>query len=342
MKETIKVAVIHCNDERLPETGHPGGKDLGNVDPLEFVNGNVAKTLAFLHEAGKNYADLACTHESCTGSGLFAGDLDHPDIFRSLVEEIPGPTSRKLGEIAKQYGMYIAANYYEKSGNRIYNTSILIGRNGEVAGKYRKVHLADGERWYAAAGDEIPVFETDLGRIGFAICYDIIFPELCRIVAMKGADIIIHQTQGWGVGRKADGAGGEGFMRTRAAENSVYLIVAKNIQPGDSGKSCIIDNYGNILAESPHDGERVVFAEFRPEYDMSDKYDMDNFYAGVSSVRARQLLARRPALYSELISGNPPALDRYEGMELQSPESVKEKIRLFRDIGDEEKAKYHW
>jgi predicted amidohydrolase len=342
MKDLIKVASIHSNDERLPDIENPNGSDSSLIDPWEFVNGNVEKIITFLHEAGRNNADLACTHESITGSGLFTGDLDHPGIFKSLVEEIPGPTSKKLGEVAKQYGMYIAANYYEKFDDKIYNTSVLIDRNGEITGKYRKVHLADGERWYATPGDEIPVFETDIGRIGFAICYDVIFPELSRIAAVKGADIIIHQTQGWGAGRRAGRAVGEGFMMTRAAENSVYWIVSKNIQPGDGGKSCIIDNYGIILAESADDNECVVFAEFKPNYDMFDKYDFDNFYAGVSSVRARQLLARRPSAYSELTNGNPTVLDRFNGMEFQTPEKVKEKIMWLREIDSGEKAKYHW
>jgi|WetSurMetagenome_2_1015567.scaffolds.fasta_scaffold113624_2 N-carbamoylputrescine amidase len=335
--DRIKVSVVHSDDERLPEVGPQG-----RVDPYEFVDGNVSKMLAFLNEAGRNHADLACTHECFTGSGLFASDLDHPELFISLVEEIPGPTSQKLGEVAKQYGMYIAANTYEKSGDTIFNTSVLIDRSGEIVGKYRKMHLADGERWYTTPGDEVPVFETELGTIAFATCYDIIFPEFCRIAALKGADILIHQTQGWGIGRRSGAIGGESMLRTRAAENSVYLLVSKNIQQGDGGKSCVIDNYGNLLAESPIEAECIVYAEFKPDPDMIDKYHFDNFYAGVPGTRARQLLARRPALYRDLVSENPPLLDRFPGMKLLTSDAVQEKLRLWAGLSDEEKEKYHW
>jgi N-carbamoylputrescine amidase len=335
--ESIKVAVVHSEDEKFPEM-----EPQDRINAIEFVDGNISKMLAFLREAGKNHADLACTHECFTGAGLFASDLDHPEIFLSLIEEIPGPTSHKLGEIAKQYGMYIAANYYEKSRERIFNTSVLIDRGGEIAGKYRKMHLADGERWYTTPGDEVPVFETDLGTIAFATCYDIIFPELCRIAAVKGADIIIHQTQGWGIGRRSGSIGGESMLRTRAAENSVYLVVSKNIQVGDGGKSCIIDNYGNLLAGSPDDVECIVYAEFKPDPDMIDEYHLDNFYAGVPSTRARQLLARRPELYTDLTNVNAPLLNRFPGMNLITSAAVQEKIRLWPGISPEEKEKYHW
>lgn len=335
--DSIRIATVHSEDEKLPEMEQHRG-----LTPFELVDGNVERMIAFLREAGKSHVDLACTHECFTGSGLFAGDLDHPEIFLSLVEEIPGPTSQKLGDVAKQSGMYIAANYYEKSEGKIYNTSILIDRSGEIIGKYRKMHLADGERWYTHAGDDVPVFKTDLGTIGFVTCYDIIFPEFCRIAALRGADILIHQTQGWGIGRTSGRIGGESMLRTRAAENSVYLVVSKNIQAGDGGKSCVIDNYGNVLAESPDDTECIVYAEIKPDYNMLDEYHFDNFYAGVPGTRVRQLLARRPELYKDLINVNPPLLDRFPGMRLQSSAEVQEKIRLWPRISDEEKDKYHW
>lgn len=338
LKKTIRLAAIHSNDEMLPETARPHGKKFDNTAPLRFVNDNIEKNLAFFHEAGRQKADLVCTHENFTGSGCFG--MDDPDLFASMVEEIPGPTSAKLGEIAKLYNMHIAANYLEKAGEKIYNTSVLIGRDGEIIGKYRKVHVADGERWRVAGGSGFPVFETDIGRIGFATCYDMIFTEQCRSVALNGADIIIHQTQGWGI---ITCEMGEALLRTRALENSVYLVVSKNIQPGDGGKSCIIDNYGKIIAETADDTERVLITELSPDYDAYDEYHYDNLIAGVNSTRARLLLAREPSLYSAITNEKPPVMERYKGVELHtSPEQIKIIREKLNEIHRLKIKKYHW
>jgi predicted amidohydrolase len=243
--------------------------------------------------------------------------------------------------------MFIAANNYETENGKIYNTSTLYGRNGEIIGRYRKVHLADSERWSVTPGDEFPVFKTDIGNIGFVTCYDMIFPETCRILALNGADMIIHQTQGWGTGGKAfdDCAVGEAFMRVRAAENSVYLIVAKVIQGSgaDGGKSLVIDNYGRIIAESEVCKETVMTLEIEPDFDMRDKYDFNNFFSGVPSVRARILLAREPLLYNAVISEMPEVLKRYDGIRFKTnPGEPEEIMELWDSLKEDEKRKFHW
>jgi predicted amidohydrolase len=87
--------------------------------------------------------------------------------------------------------MHTAANYYEKDGAKVYNTTVLTGRGGEIAGKYRKIHMPAHERWLAEPGSKCPVFETDIGRLGISVCYDIVFPEHARILALNGADILL-------------------------------------------------------------------------------------------------------------------------------------------------------
>lgn len=340
MKRFIKIAAIHSRYLEMTEEADPASPKFDFAAPRKFVEEHVNKTLAFLHEAGKDHVDLVCTHEDFLGASSYCRNLDHPDIYTTLAEEIPGPVSQRLGEVARQYKMYIAANYYERAGSTLYNTAVLIDRNGRLAGKYRKVHLADGERWRVAGGQEFPVFDTDIGKIGFAICYDIIFPEHCRLLTVNGADIIIHQTQGWGVGGKAEAITGEAFMRTRAAENSVYLIVAKNMQ-SDGGKSCIVDNSGNILAESQGE-EGLTIAEFAADYDMTDEYNLDNFYGGVPSTKARQLLARVPERYTRLTEVQPPVLGRFKGMELATGDKAKKIISRWNEIDQIERMKYHW
>lgn len=131
----------------------------------------------FLYEAGESGADLVCTYEDFKGCGTYSSFLDNPQLFLSIAEEIPDPTSVRIGEIARQYNMHIAANYYEKEKDQIYNTTVLIGRDGKIIGKYRKVHLPASEIWRVTPGKEFSIFETDIGRIGLAVCYDIVFTE---------------------------------------------------------------------------------------------------------------------------------------------------------------------
>ena len=277
----------------------------------------------------------------------FQTNQQFPDIFPFLVKKTTHNLRRILSDTAKRHSMLIAANNYESDNGKIYNTSTLYGRNGEIIGRYRKVHLADSERWVAAPGDEFPVFKTDIGNIGFAVCYDMIFPETCRILALNGADMIIHQTQGWGTGGKAfdDSMVGESFMRVRAAENSVYLIVAKVIQGsgGDGGRSLIIDNYGRIVKESEVRQESLLTAEINPDLDMFDKYDYNNFFSGVPSVRARILLARRPEFYDKITSETPEILNRYDGMRFKlNPGEPKEIMESWESVPDDEKRRFHW
>lgn len=346
MKNTIKLAAIHSNDAALWKEADPYNKEFDPAAPQKCVEHHIERTLGFLHEAGKSNVDLVCTHEDFKGTGLYLRYLDYPELFKSLAEEIPGPTSDRLGEIAALYNMHIAANYCERDGGEIYNTTVLIGRSGEIIGKYRKVHLPPSENWVVTAGKEFTVFETDIGRIGFATCYDIIFTEQCRIMALNGADIIIHQTQGWGI---LNNKAGEALVRTRALENSVYLVVAKNLQRGDGGVSCIIDNCGDILAKAQDGVEGLVTAEFEPNLDAVYEDRFDSFFAGVDSVRARIALQREPSLYAALTEKTPPLLERYRGVELHtSPDKVQRIFRRLREYEEDiennrpVKIKYHW
>jgi predicted amidohydrolase len=347
MKNVIKLAAIHSGYLKLPEAAHPSMEKFNTTAVLKYIRDNIESNLHFLQEAGQNGADLVCTHEDFMGTGIYMMHLDRPELFASFAEEIPGPTSREIGEIAKRCHMHVAVNYFEKCGGEIYNTSVLIGRNGEVTGKYRKVHLPPSEKWRLKGGNEFPVFETDIGRIGFATCYDVIFPEHCRAVALNGADIIIHQTAGWGIGDY--GNKGEELVKIRAVENSVYMLVAKNAEPDGNGKSCIIDNYGNILAEASGAAEKVVLAEFEPDYDKNMETYFNSLFSGIDSFKARIALEREPSLYSILTDKRPPLLGQYEGVELQTEtdkvDAIFKKWKAYwADIEAEKPVtvKYHW
>jgi predicted amidohydrolase len=343
----MKIAVIHSKYLSHPAKARPDSSDFCEEYALEYAYSNINKTLEQIGCAGQTNADIVCTHEDFTNIGGYCREYKFPDLFPSLVKKTTHDLRRLLSEAAKRHSMLIAANNYESEEGKIYNTSTLYGRNGEIIGRYRKVHLADSERWSASPGDEFPVFKSDIGNIGFVTCYDVIFPETCRILALNGADMIIHQTQGWGTGGRAfdDCAVGEAFMRVRAAENSVYLIVAKVIQGSgaDGGRSLVIDNYGRITAESEICGESVLTAEIEPDFDMADKYDYNNFFSGVPSVRARMLLARRPELYTAISSEKPEISERYTGMRFKTEAGEPGEImESWEALPDDEKNKFHW
>ena len=127
-------------------------------------------------------------------------------------ESIPGPTTERL-VLARQLHSYVVAGLYEKEGVVLYNTAVLLGRDGKLVGKYRKTHLPR-EEWEAGItpGNDYPVFDTDFGKVGLMICWDVQFPEPCRAMGAKGADLVLLPI--WG--------GNETLAKARAIENHLF------------------------------------------------------------------------------------------------------------------------
>ena len=345
-----KIAVIHSSYLDVPARALPGNDGYTDEDALQYVYANIDRTLGEINKAGHEKADICVTHEDFTNAGTYVWQIaKRPDLLPVLVEKAAVRIRERFAEAAKRHSMMIAANHYERVEGKIYNTSTLYGRDGEAIGRYRKVHLPSAERWAMTAGDEYPVFETDIGNIGFATCYDIFFPEACRSLALSGADIIIHQTQGWGWGAEVPddehGILGEAYMRVRAAENCVYLIASKVVQNGgwDGGRSVVVNNYGRIVADSGPNEEKTLYAEIDPDFDMRDKYAYSILYSGVPALRPMFMLSRRPDTYGGLVKETPDILRRYPGMRFMDgpgePEAIME---CAASMPDEEKKKYHW
>ena len=173
--------------------------------------------------------DIVCLPEGITVIGT-------GKQFADVCEAVPGPTTARLAALAKQLGSYVVAGLYEREGNVIYNTAVLIGRKGELAGKYRKTHLPYEEfEAGLTPGDSYPVFRTDFGTVGLMICWDLQFPEPARALALKGAEVILLPI--WG--------GNELLARARSIENHVFLITSSYDM-----KSFIVDPTGAVLAEA--------------------------------------------------------------------------------------------
>ncbi|MGM0585787.1 MAG: nitrilase family protein [Pseudomonadota bacterium] len=152
---------------------------------------NLARSLAFIDEAAGKGARLIVLPELANSGYVFE---TREEAF-ALAEEIPGgPSAAAWAEAAARHGAWIVAGISERSGDRLYNSSVLIGPEGHV-GTFRKVHLWNEENLFFEPGDlGFPVFRTPIGRIGMFICYDSWFPEAYRLCALQGADIVCVPT----------------------------------------------------------------------------------------------------------------------------------------------------
>ena len=207
-----------------------------------------------------------------------------PEVVNILSEEpevaepIPGPTTQRLMAKAKEHHMWIhggSISEINPKGGRTYNTSVLINPEGDIVACYRKLHnfdmtLPDGssvrESDRKEPGQNIVTVETELGHLGFAICYDMRFPELFRLMALRGVQVVFlpaNFTMPTGKDHW------EPILRTRAIENGCYLIAPNQIGIKEKftayGNSMIIDPWGTVIARAS-DKPGVLIAEIDLDY----------------------------------------------------------------------------
>ncbi len=189
--------------------------------------------------AGTLGLDIVCLGEviRMVGAGATLNDV---------AESIPGSASRQIGDAAKRNNLWVVVSLAEKVGDDVFNTGVLFNRQGEIAGKYHKVHLPR-EEWKKGVrpGDAYPVFHTDFGTIAIEICYDWFFPETEGIFARRGAEIIFAPTWGNTLPDEDGCVNGQTTFRVRARDNGVYMVPSVY-----SGNSMVIDPMGRILASS--------------------------------------------------------------------------------------------
>lgn len=140
--------------------------------------------------------------------------------------------------------MYIVAGIYEKEGPVVYNTSVLIGRDGNLEGTYRKTALPNEEIIGGISpGEAFPVFDTDFGKIGMMICWDVFFPEPARMLALQGAEVIFMPI--WG--------GNLTLAKARAIENQVYLVSSTYDM-----KTGVFDKSGDLVVEGTEENPVAI------------------------------------------------------------------------------------
>ena len=220
----------------------------------ETVKGNLAKAGDWVERCvDATGAELVVLPESVTTG--FTPGLG-PDELWDLVSTVPGPVTEPVQEVARRLGVHVVIGTYERGEDRgvVYNAAAHIDRGGEVAGVYRKTHPFCTEMrsrgGWVTPGDEVCVVETDLGRIGMIICFDGDYPELSRITAVRGAEVIVRPSA---LLRSADIW--ELTNRARAYDNHVYVVGANatGADPGGVlyfGNSMIVTPIAEVVARA--------------------------------------------------------------------------------------------
>lgn len=164
--------------------------------------------------------------------------------YVDVAETLPGPTTAALGELARRKHAWVVAGLYERSGPYVYNTAVLIDRQGALAGRYRKVYLPREEvEGGLTAGSGYPVFKTDFGTVGLMICWDTQFTDPARALALAGAELLLVPIAG----------GTDTLVKARAIENRVFLASS-----GYDIATQVLDPEGQVLASALTDGTVAV------------------------------------------------------------------------------------
>ncbi|MBN1487384.1 MAG: carbon-nitrogen hydrolase family protein [Anaerolineae bacterium] len=274
---------------------------IAQMDPkLGRNTENHAHIITLLQTAMDAGARLVVFPE-CATAGYGFADLS---AAYQAAETIPGKITYQLAEScaaftrAKGAAYYVIVGMLERGANPhiVFNSSVLIGPAG-VIGVYRKTHLPvlGVDRFVTPGADEFSVWETDLGRIGMLICYDLRFPEAMRALALAGADIIALPTN-WPDGSQN---APQYVTRTRALENRVFVLACNRCGEESGfwffGGSQIVDPRGHVLAQAGAD-EEICYAEIEPALAREKRivlrpgeFELDTFGD------------RRPDLYQRLV-----------------------------------------
>jgi predicted amidohydrolase len=241
----------------------------------------------------------------------------------TFAEAVPeGPSVTRLARLARQHGLVLSAGLSERERDLVYNTQVLVGPGGYI-GKQRKLHLSRDEVLFYAGGRDLPVFDVGFCKVGIAICYDNEFPELPRILALRGAEVLLmphaSRDRQWEDTPESEAAARR-FMhdyympyRMRTKENAFYGVLADQ-----AGRAGYVDAYPRDHENQPHhpgaamifgpDGGLVAASQVERIRDEMVVTTLDA--ALLARERAHpnyQLRTRRPELYGELLRGPHPS-----------------------------------
>ena len=245
------------------------------------IQGNVERLKANIRRAASEGAELVVLQE--LHNGLYFCQTEDTRLF-DLAEPIPGPSTETFGELARELGIVLVLSLFERRAPGLYhNTAVVLERDGSIAGKYRKMHIPDDpayyEKFYFTPGDlGFEPIDTSVGRLGVLGCWDQWYPEAARLMAMRGADLLIYPTAiGWESSdtdeEKARQLGAwVTVQRGHAVANGLPVVSVNRVghEPDPSGQTNGIRFWGNsfvagpqgeLLAELPNDEDTVRVVE---------------------------------------------------------------------------------
>jgi N-carbamoylputrescine amidase len=259
MKQSINAALVQqsCSEDRAA---------------------NLQKSIDGIYQAAELGAQLVVLQE--LHATPYFCQVEDPHAF-DLAEPVPGPSSEMLGEAARECGVVVVASLFERRAAGLYhNTAIVLEKDGEVAGVYRKMHIPDDpgfyEKFYFTPGDLgfAPV-ATSVGRLGVLVCWDQWFPEAARLMALNGAEILIYPTAiGWDPADSPEEKARQReawitIQRAHAVANGIPVLAVNRVgfeaAPGGQGggiafwgASFAAGCQGEILAQAEGEGEQIV------------------------------------------------------------------------------------
>jgi predicted amidohydrolase len=239
---------------------------------------NFAKFEGYARKAAAAGADMIVTPEGYldgySGNRKVTPDST-PEKYHAVGEELDGPYMQRIAQLARELRVFLVIGFAERNEGKMYNSLVMFSREGERVGRYSKTHNVAKEEPDNTNGTEFPVFDTELGRLGMLVCYDRQLPETSRILAIKGAGLILVPAFGLGIQKMSEDI----MMRTRAYENGVYVA---HVHPKNT---FIVDPKGNILAQQEGDKEGIVMAEIHLD----------------ERIGSGSIGRRRPEIYGEIL-----------------------------------------
>lgn len=226
------------------------------------IQGNIERLKANIRRAASEGAELVVLQE--LHNGLYFCQTEDTRLF-DLAEPIPGPSTETFGELARELGIVLVLSLFERRAPGLYhNTAVVLERDGSIAGKYRKMHIPDDpayyEKFYFTPGDlGFEPIDTSVGRLGVLVCWDQWYPEAARLMAMRGADLLIYPTAiGWESSdtdeEKARQLGAwVTVQRGHAVANGLPVVSVNRVghEPDPSGQTNGIRFWGNSFVAGP-------------------------------------------------------------------------------------------
>ena len=237
------------------------------------IPANIQKLQDNIRKAAAMGAELVVLQE--LHNGLYFCQTENTEIFNQA-EPIPGPSTETFGKLAKELGIVLVLSLFERRAPGLYhNTAVVLEKDGSIAGKYRKMHIPDDpayyEKFYFTPGDlGFEPIDTSVGRLGVLVCWDQWYPEAARLMAMRGAEMLIYPTAiGWESTdteeeKKRQLTAWITVQRGHAVANGLPVITVNRTghEPDPSGQTNGIQFWGNSFVAGPQ-GE--LLAEFTNE-----------------------------------------------------------------------------